>query len=428
MKHLIINKELELLLRPLDEKEYDSLKSNIKEQGVLDPIKIWQYNNQDVIIDGHHRYKIANELGIKYKTEELRFDNLIDAKIWMCKYQNHRRNLSIEDKLKLASEIHLLLEKKRPGPKKNSSTTNNGGTPKVKSDEPIVEASKLAGIGISTYQKYHKVMNSNLVDDSVKQKITEPDNNVTSYGVYKQLVNQENKIKLREEYIEAGKNIEISSDLIDIRHGDLNVVLNDIPDGSIDCIVTDPPYPEEYIQTWSDLSKLAARVLKPNGFCFAYSGTLHLPEVMNRMSEHLTYYWNCILLHTVNHQLTKPGAQQKIMPRNLITGYKSVLMYQNGFSKMGNINGAPTFYDIITTEGREKSHHEWQQGLNDMTTIIDYFTKPGDTILDPFCGSGTTAIISAKMKRKCITCEIIDDDYHKAKKRIQDELIEDLFE
>jgi len=52
---------------------------------------------------------------------------------------------------------------------------------------------------------------------------------------------------------------------IDLRHGDFKEVLADIPDGSVDCIITDPPYPYEFIECWSDLAVFAKRVLKPNG-------------------------------------------------------------------------------------------------------------------------------------------------------------------
>ena len=38
---------------------------------------------------------------------------------------------------------------------------------------------------------------------------------------------------------------------------------DDIPDESIDCIITDPPYPKEYVDLFGDLGALAARVLKP---------------------------------------------------------------------------------------------------------------------------------------------------------------------
>ncbi len=44
-----------------------------------------------------------------------------------------------------------------------------------------------------------------------------------------------------------------------------------IKDNSIDLILTDPPYPKEYLPLWKDLSFFASRVLKPSKFLLTYS-------------------------------------------------------------------------------------------------------------------------------------------------------------
>ena len=74
-------------------------------------------------------------------------------------------------------------------------------------------------------------------------------------------------------------------------------LMREMPENSIDCIITDPPYPKEFIDCYSILSEGAARVLKPGGYCIAYAGHMHLPEVYKRMSEHLEYYWTSALIH-----------------------------------------------------------------------------------------------------------------------------------
>jgi hypothetical protein len=50
------------LVRPLSEKEYDDLRASIKTQGLLVPITV---NQKGIILDGHNRYRICQELGIK---------------------------------------------------------------------------------------------------------------------------------------------------------------------------------------------------------------------------------------------------------------------------------------------------------------------------------------------------------------------------
>src|SRR5690606_23281456 len=69
---------------------------------------------------------------------------------------------------------------------------------------------------------------------------------------------------------------------VDIRHGDFRQVLNDIEPGTVDAIITDPPYPGEFIGLFTDLSQLAARLLKPSGVLVAMCGQYYLPDYIAR--------------------------------------------------------------------------------------------------------------------------------------------------
>lgn len=97
--------------------------------------------------------------------------------------------------------------------------------------------------------------------------------------------------KLAEEY-------EADSEKVRLYNGDFYTICQTFENDSIDCIITDPPYPEEYLPLWSQLSEIACKKLKPGGFCITYSGKYHLPEVFVRLSTYLKYYWLLILLHT----------------------------------------------------------------------------------------------------------------------------------
>ena len=199
---------------------------------------------------------------------------------------------------------------------------------------------------------------------------------------------------------------DINTDFI-FKLGDFEEVLSDIPDGSIDCIITDPPYPKEFIECWSKLSRFAARVLKPNGFCIAYSGQYNLPEVINRMSKNLDYYWTFCVYHE--------GQTQIVNAVNLICRWKPVLIFQNGRSKISN-----TIQDYFISEQREKSGHDWQQSVSGISYLIDMFTHVDDLIVEPFAGSGTTVIAARKMGRRIIAAEIDEETYNIAKFNIYD--------
>ena len=57
-----------------------------------------------------------------------------------------------------------------------------------------------------------------------------------------------------------------------------------------------------------------------------------------------------------------------------------------------------------------------------MSQLIAASTKEGDTVLDPFMGSGTTAIACIREKRNFIGFELNKEYYDKACKRIQIEM------
>jgi len=179
-----------------------------------------------------------------------------------------------------------------------------------------------------------------------------------------------------------------------------------IPENSVDLILTDPPYPEEFLDLWGNLSEFAFKVLKPSGFLVAYSGQFHLTRVMVNLAEHLIYYWTMAIM--------LPGATQIVNGRNLMCGWKPVLIYQKPpFQKIEN-----TFYDVVKSPQGEKELHEWQQSEGGVKQLIEIFSKQGDTVVDPFSGAGTFPKVAYEMKRKAIGIEIDRLSYLKSKERI----------
>ena len=104
---LKINPEYERLLPKLPAKEYDALKESIKTVGQHYPIIV---NGENVILDGHHRYRICQELGIPPKVEVKTFPNKLLEKKFVIEVNLHRRHLNDFQKAELA---YPLLEVER---------------------------------------------------------------------------------------------------------------------------------------------------------------------------------------------------------------------------------------------------------------------------------------------------------------------------
>lgn len=89
---LIIDEEFESVIPPLTDEEFELLKESVLNDGeVYHPLVVW--NN--IIVDGHHRYKILKEHPeVKYRIKERAFENRYEAISWICLNQLGRRNLN----------------------------------------------------------------------------------------------------------------------------------------------------------------------------------------------------------------------------------------------------------------------------------------------------------------------------------------------
>lgn len=89
---LIIDEEFESVIPPLTDEEFELLKESALNDGeVYHPLVVW--NN--IIVDGHHRYKILKEHPeIKYRINKREFENRYEAISWICLNQLGRRNLN----------------------------------------------------------------------------------------------------------------------------------------------------------------------------------------------------------------------------------------------------------------------------------------------------------------------------------------------
>lgn len=190
---------------------------------------------------------------------------------------------------------------------------------------------------------------------------------------------------------------------------DIRTGLPQLADESFDVIVTDPPYPREYLPLYEDLAKLAARVLAPGGSLFVMCGQSYLPEVLNLMTPYLTYHW------TISYQ-TPGGQAVQIWNRNINTFWKPVLWFQKG-EYTGKWSG-----DVVSSaiNDNDKRYHGWGQSESGMADLIKHVTRTGQHILDPFCGAGTTAVVAKQLGRKCTSVDIAQECVDKTSERLQE--------
>jgi DNA modification methylase/ParB-like chromosome segregation protein Spo0J len=375
------------------------LLSSIRENGVLVPLTI---KPDGVIISGHRRYFVAKELGIKtVPVSEINYPDELSERIAIIEF-NRQRKKTASQRQREADEIELI-EKELANRRRGARTDLVANLPPSEFGKTREKVADKIGMKPRSYAKEREVYEAAKSGDKLASDLLNKlDKEEISIDKAYKTIRKEEKKKERQENSKKFEQVNIN---IDLRLGDFKEVLSDIPDGSVDLILTDPPYPKEYIECWSELSKFASEKLKSNGFCIAYSGQLNIQDVMKRMSENLEYYWMISLLHA--------GSRQLINPRNLFCGWKPILIYQKGIKKVSE-----PFDDFINGSGMEKTHHRWQQAVDELGVIIKKFTVEGDLIVDPFAGSGTTLIAAKQLKRNPVGAEIDNTEYNIAKGRI----------
>ncbi len=167
-----------------------------------------------------------------------------------------------------------------------------------------------------------------------------------------------------------------------------------LADGSVDLVLTDPPYSVKYHRLWREMVAEAARVLRPGGFLAVMVGILGLDILFAACREAgLNYY-------ALYVQYLPGGATGIVWRRSghrhipIIARCKYVAVFtkDKGLAQMTTVN-------FVVASQAPKRWHEWAQDVDTFRYFVEAFSPPGGLVLDPMAGSGTTAIAAAVIDR-----------------------------
>ena len=234
-------------------------------------------------------------------------------------------------------------------------------------------------------------------------------------------------------------------------HADVLEALRGIPSESIDFIFADPPYflsndgftvksgkavsvnkgawdksfgfdsETDFHEAWiAD----CLRVLKPNG-TIAISGTYHSIYKCGFLLQKL----GCRIINDI--AWFKPNGAPALAGRNFTASHETILWASKGkkakhvfnysISKNWDVENDKLYskgkqmrsvWSIPSTPKREKleGNHPTQKPLELLKRLVAMCTNEGDTVLDPFCGSGTTGVACVLLNRNFIGIDL-DQSY-----------------
>ena len=146
-----IRKDFKELIPPLSPEEFEQLEKNILEEGIRDPLVVWN----GVLIDGHNRYEIAKKHGLDYETVERDFCSEDEARAWIIQNQLGRRNLSKYDRSVMALKLKPSIAERA-----KEQQTRKSVSQKSAEQKPIdtrEHLASIAGVSHDTIRKVEKI-------------------------------------------------------------------------------------------------------------------------------------------------------------------------------------------------------------------------------------------------------------------------------
>ena len=340
--------------------EYAALKADIAQYGMRQPIITWQ----NKIVDGRNRYNVCIQLGIEPQFQE--WDGNGDLLAFIVSQNLHRRHLNESQRAVIAEQLANMRQGER------TDLQPSANLPKVSQDD----AAALFNVSPRTIRSV-KVIKREAPDmiSRIANKL------MTVHEAVKQLKERQRE-EIRREVAQKAKEVKLD-ERFNVWQADINTWQ---APRQYDFIITDPPYPREYLPLYEVLAKRAKEWLVDGGLLIVMCGQSYLDEIYRLLDTHLNYYWTCAYL--------TPGQATPLRQRNVNTNWKPIVVYAAGNYK-GKIFG-----DVFKSDASDKSYHEWGQSVSGMYSIISQICLPGQYILDPFCGAGATGV--AALKHGCL--------------------------
>jgi site-specific DNA-methyltransferase (adenine-specific) len=239
---------------------------------------------------------------------------------------------------------------------------------------------------------------------------------------------------------------------IELWQGDCLELMKNIPDGSVDLVLTDPPYGTTackwdsvipFEPMWEQLN----RIIKPNGAIVLFSQQPFTTALISSNYKMFRYDWIWDKLQGTGHLNAKKMPMKS--HENILVFYRKLPTYNpqlgegapyvstNGSSEKGTssknygeqkysvktINDGKRYPKSVLRFGKnraEKRIHATQKPVALLEYLVRTYTNEGETVLDFTMGSGSTGVACVNTDRHFIGIELDEGYFNIAKKRIEE--------
>lgn len=367
--------------------DIESLARNIAEMGLLHPIVL---SKDLTLIVGLRRLAAFRKLGrSEIPAEILDLDGMMRGEFAENTFRKGfvpTEIVAVADALR-QKEREAAKTRQREGGRRGGKAS--GKISEATAGEALEHIAKAVGVSRPTINKATEICEAAEADpENFADLRDEMDAKCRVDGAYKKF-----KARKRAQRVaEKAKHVPEATSRYRLVNAPVAEMMNE-PAETVNSVVTDPPYAHEFVHLLGELACGAAHVLKPGGLLICMMGQSWLPEVFAKLqlNPSLSYLW------TVAH-LTPGGQASQVFPRRVNTFWKPAIVYCKGEYR-GDWYGDVTRSDI---NDNDKRHHHWGQSLSGMRDLMKRFVSPGDVVMDPFLGGGTTAIVALELHARFI--------------------------
>lgn len=225
--------------------------------------------------------------------------------------------------------------------------------------------------------------------------------------------------------------------MIKLMQGDCLELLKTIPDGSVDLILTDPPYGTTackwdsvipFEPMWAELK----RIIKPNGAIVLFgsepfSSALRMSNIKQYKYD---WVWKKRAVNFLNAKKQPLREVENILVFNSLVYNPQGLIYSpkvnkrsnstetNGAHGLSNLSEYTNYPKNILEFKNERGLHPTQKPVALLEYLIKTYTQENETVLDFTMGSGSTGVAAKNLNRSFIGIELDEKYFQIAKERI----------